>query len=71
MATTAAFNTEINQDVWRATMSSVLPFLSKPFGSSYSAQQSTVLGVSAAIPTIRSTYWPPRFLEIVDASING
>ncbi len=71
MATTAAFNTGISQDVWRVTMSSVLPFLSKPFGSSYSAQQSTVLGISAAIPAIRSTSWPPRFLEIVDASIDG
>ncbi len=52
-------------------MSSVLPFLSKPFGSSYSAQQSTVLGISAAIPAIRSTSLPLRFLEIVDASIDG
>ncbi len=58
-------------DVWRVTMSSVLPFLSKPFGSSYSVQQSTVLGISVAIPAIRSTSWPPRFLEIVDASIDG
>jgi len=52
-------------------MSSVLPFLAKPFGSSYSAQQSTVLGISAAISAIRSTSWPPRFLEIIDASIDG
>jgi hypothetical protein len=52
-------------------MSSVLPFLAKPFGASYSAQQSIVLGISAAIPAIRSTSWPPRFLEIADASIDG
>jgi hypothetical protein len=71
MAATAAFNTRISQDVWRVTMSFVLPFLLKPFGSSYSAQQSTVLGISAAIPPIRSTSWPLRFLEIVDASIDG
>ncbi len=71
MAATTAFNTGIGQDVWRVAMSSVLPFLAKPFGSSYSAQQSTVLGISAAIPTIRSTSWPPRFLEITDASIDG
>jgi hypothetical protein len=31
----------------------VLPFLAKPSGSSYSAQQSTVPGISAAIPTIQ------------------
>jgi len=71
MVATAAFNTGISQDVWRVNMFSVLPFLAKPFGSSYSAQQSTVLGISTAIPAIRSTFWPPRFLEIVDASING
>ncbi len=52
-------------------MSSVLPFLAKPFGSSYSAQQSIVLGISTAIPAIRSTSWLPRFLEIADASIDG
>jgi hypothetical protein len=52
-------------------MSSVLPFLAKPFGSSYSAQQSTVLGILAAIFAIRLTSWPPKFLEIVDASIDG
>jgi len=71
MATIVAFNIGISWDVWRVTMSSVLPFLAKPFGSSYSVQQSTVLGISAAIPAIRSTSWPPRFLEIVDASIDG
>ncbi len=71
MAATATFNTTISQDVWKVTMSSVLPFLAKPFGSSYSAQQSIVLGISAAISAIRSTFWPPRFLEIVDASIDG
>ncbi len=38
MAATATLNTEISQDVWRVTMSSVLPFLAKPFGSSYNAQ---------------------------------
>jgi hypothetical protein len=52
MAVTAALNTGISQDVWRVTMSSVLPFLAKPSGSSYSAQQSTVPGISVAIPTI-------------------
>jgi hypothetical protein len=71
MTTTAAFNTGISQDVWRVTMSYVLPFLAKPFGSSYSAQQSTVLGILVAIPGGRSTSWPPRFLEIADASIDG
>jgi enterochelin esterase-like enzyme len=55
MAVTAAFNTGISQDVWRVIMSSVLPFLAKPFGSSYSAQQSTVLGISTAILAIQST----------------
>ncbi len=71
MAIIAAFNTGIGQDVWRVTMSSVLPFLAKPFGSSYSAQQSTVLDISVTIPAIRSTSWPLRFLEIADASIDG
>ncbi len=71
MAATATFNIGISQDVWRVTMSSVLPFLAKPFGSSYGVQQSTVLGILAAISAIRSTSWPPRFLEIVDASIDG
>jgi hypothetical protein len=71
MAATAALNIEISQDVWRVTMSSVLPFLAKPSGSSYSAQQSTVPSISATIPAIRSTSWPPRFLEIADASIDG
>jgi len=55
MAATATFNTGISQDVWRVTMFSMLPFLAKPFGSSYSAQQSTVLGILAVIPAIRST----------------
>ncbi len=45
--------------------------LAKPSGSSYSAQQSRVPGISAAIPAIQSTSWPPRFLEIADASIDG
>ncbi len=36
-----------------------------------SAQQSTVPGISAASPAIQSTSWPPRFLEIADASIDG
>ncbi len=71
MATTATFNIRISQDVWRVTMSSVFLFLAKPFGSSYGVQQSTVLGISAAISAIRSTSWPPRFLEIIDASIDG
>jgi hypothetical protein len=71
MATTMAFYTGISQDVWRATMSSVLPFLAKPSCSSYSAQQSTIPGISAAIPAIQSTSWPPGFLEIADASIDG
>jgi hypothetical protein len=71
MAATMALDTGISQDVWRVTMSSVLPFLAKPSGSSYSAQQSTVPGISTAIPAIRSTSWPPRFLEIADASIDG
>ncbi len=71
MAATATFNIRISQDVWRVTMSFVLPFLAKPFGSSYGVQQSIVLGISAAISAIRSTSWPPRFLEIVDASIDG
>jgi hypothetical protein len=52
-------------------MFSVLPFLAKPFGSSYSAQQSAVPGISTAILAIRLTSWPPRVLEIVDASIDG
>ncbi len=71
MAATAALNAGISQDVWRATLSSVLPFLAKPSGSSYSTQQSTVPGISAAIPAIQSTSWPPGFLEIADASIDG
>ncbi len=55
MAATAALNTRISQDVWRVIMSSVLPFLAKPSSSSYSAQQSMVPGISAAILAIRST----------------
>jgi hypothetical protein len=35
MAATTALNTGISQDVWRVIMFSVLPFLAKPFGSSY------------------------------------
>jgi hypothetical protein len=69
MAGTATPNSEVSQDVWRQSSTSLLPSAAKSSGPSYIGHQPTVSAVSAAFSATHSTSQPSR--ENVDAPIDG